>query len=251
MKHIIKFLCLTLFITVCCKKVNSLKYRSDNLNKIYKGTCENEDCAEVTIDYVKIIGEEMVSERINLKIKDFIISSLNFNVEDSTQYNNISEAANNFLDSYAADKSEFPDIGTYFAEIVVSESYISRQLLCYEMSQYMYTGGAHGYGSTWYLNIDPLTGDDVPSEELFKNEVEFTAFAESKFIKEMEIPEGESINSTGFWFENDIFYLPETIGFTKDQLIILYNQYEIASYAQGPIDLVIPLEEARPFLNFE
>ncbi len=60
----------------------------------------------------------------------------------------------------------------------------------------------------------------------------------------------ESINSTGFWFENDRFYLPESIGLSKTNLLLVYNQYEIASYAGGPVALKIPLEELKEYLNF-
>jgi hypothetical protein len=39
------------------------------------------------------------------------------------------------------------------------------------------------------------------------------------------------------------------IGFTEGTIILLYNQYDIASYAAGPIELEISREEAKPFLK--
>ena len=67
----------------------------------------------------------------------------------------------------------------------------------------------------------------------------------------MEIPEDKPINSTGFWFENNTFYLPESIGFTKENVILLYNQYEIASYSSGPVELEISLEKVLPYLKIK
>ena len=79
----------------------------------------------------------------------------------------------------------------------------------------------------------------------------FTAFAEKKFRSEQNIAKDQSINENGFWFENDTFYLPESVGFTQDSLIFVYNQYDIASYADGPIELKIAMKEAEPFLSID
>ena len=42
-------------------------------------------------------------------------------------------------------------------------------------------------------------------------------------------------------FEEDRFSLPENLGFTPGGLELLYNPYEVASYADGPISLVLPI----------
>ncbi len=164
----------------------------------------------------------------------------------------IQEAATGFIEIYNADKAQFQDIaGEYFAEISVTEIYTSKEHLCFEMRQYLFTGGAHGYGTTSFLNIDPQTGEELSLNELFKNKKEFTAFAEKQFRTEKKIAKDQSINEKGFWFENDEFYLPESVGFTQDSVIFVFNQYDIASYADGPIELKIALKDAKPFLNID
>ena len=45
------------------------------------------------------------------------------------------------------------------------------------------------------------------------------------------------------------FELPESLGYSDEGLIILYNPYEIASYAQGIIEFSIPYEDVNSFLN--
>src|SRR5690606_11666613 len=65
------------------------------------------------------------------------------------------------------------------------------------------------------------------------------------------IPATESINSTGFMFENDVFYLPRNIGFTDDGLLLVYERYEVASYADGPIRLTFPYPEIGRFLKLK
>ena len=108
-----------------------------------------------------------------------------------------------------------------------------------------------------FLNIDGATRPMRPysplkyieNTNLFVNYSEFEAFAETKFKEAFDIPESDTINASGFWFENDNFYLPETIGFDENNLIIVYNSYEIAPYAAGPIVLEIPLTEVASFLD--
>tara|TARA_B100000795_G_C22768110_1_gene426621 strand:+ start:1279 stop:1413 length:135 start_codon:yes stop_codon:yes gene_type:complete len=43
--------------------------------------------------------------------------------------------------------------------------------------------------------------------------------------------------------------LPESIGMSNTEVIIIYNQYEIASYIDGPIEIRIPMDDAKPYLN--
>ena len=99
-----------------------------------------------------------------------------------------------------------------------------------------------------FLNFDKKKGTELENWELFKSTEKFEAFAEAKFREQEAIPKGESINHTGLMFEKDSFYLPENIGFTKDGLKLLYNPYEVASYDDGTIELVLSHSEIKKYL---
>jgi len=199
---------------------------------------------------VEVLGDSDISEKINGKLKNFIFTALLLGEDTISTAKTIQEAATGFVKVYNTDKARFPDMaGKYFAEISVTETYRSPEHLCFELRQYLYAGGAHGYGTTSFINIDPKTGDELPLQKLFKNEKEFVVFAENIFRKKQKIATEQSLNETGFWFENEKFHLPETVGFTTDSLIFVYNQYDIASYADGPIELKIAMKEAAPFLS--
>ncbi len=239
-------------ISVGCNQEKNIETSSESFTEKELKICENNKCPEVTINYVEVFGDDEVSEKINKKIKNFIFSSLLMGEDTIPTAKTIQEAVTGFIEAYNADKVQFTDMaGEYFAEISVNEIYSSKELMCFEMRQYLFTGGAHGYGTTSFLNIDPKTGEELTSKELFKNNKEFIAFAEKKFREQQKIEQGQSINENGFWFENDKFYLPESVGFTKDSLIFVYNQYDITSYADGPIELKIDIKEAEPFLSID
>tara|TARA_R110000851_G_scaffold333364_1_gene512514 strand:- start:247042 stop:247800 length:759 start_codon:yes stop_codon:yes gene_type:complete len=239
-------------ISMGCNQEKNIEISSQSFTERELAICKDSKCPEVTINYVEVFGDDEISEKINTKIRNFIFSSLLMGEDTIPTAKSIEEAAINFIETYNADKAQFPDMaGEYFAEISVNEIFSSEEHLCFELRQYLFTGGAHGYGTTSFLNIDPKTGEELTSKELFKNSKEFTAFAEKKFRSEQNIAKDQSINENGFWFENDTFYLPESVGFTQDSLIFVYNQYDIASYADGPIELKIAMKEAEPFLSID
>src|SRR5690606_14661205 len=252
MNNKISVVALIALISVGCNQEKNIEIASESFTEKELSICKNSKCPEVTINYVEVFGDDEVSEKINKKIKNFIFTSLLMGEDTIPTAKSIQEAATGFMEVYNADKAQFPDMaGEYFAEISVNEIVTSKEHLCFERRQYLFTGGAHGYGTTSFLNIDPKTGEELTSKELFKNNEAFTAFAEKKFRGQQNIAKDQSINENGFWFENDEFYLPESVGFTQDSLIFVYNQYDIASYADGPIELKIAMKEAEPFLSID
>lgn len=243
---------LVLIALTSCTQDRSIEFSSQSLTEKELSYCKDKDCPEVTINYVEVFGNESIAGKINNKIKSFIYQSLLLGEDTTPTAKTIEEAATGFIEGYYADKEQFPDMaGEYFAEISVNEIYNTENHICFELRQYLYTGGAHGYGTTTFLNINPRTGEELSANEIFKNKNEFVDFAEEKFRAQQEIDKNESINATGFTFENDKFSLPESFGFIQDSLIFVYNQYEIASYADGPIELKIALKEAKPFLKID
>lgn len=250
MSNKIKILLLVLIVTISCNEEVTNILTSENFSEEFKGNCLSDDCAKVTIDYCKIVGEKEITDKINFTVGNSIIYYLKGNYEKNIRATTITEAANNFLKSYENDKKEFPDLSPYEVEIAITNSYSSPSVLCLKTDFYSFTGGAHGNGSIKFLNFDPLTGDLKTTSSLVKDKKEFSDYAEKVFRKEKNIPEEDMINSTGFWFENDKFYLPESIGISKTEIIIIYNPYEIASYADGPIEIRISRDEAQPYLNF-
>jgi len=73
---------------------------------------------------------------------------------------------------------------------------------------------------------------------------------ELKFRKHFEIPTGASINSTGFLFDNDIFKLPSNVGFSKYGVVFHYNQYEAASYTNGPLEFTMSYQKLKAYLKY-
>lgn len=240
-----------LTLVLGCKRQAPLVFSSESFTEDSLASCQNMGCPEITINYLKVAGEEFIADKLNSAIKTYIIEALVIGEDSIPNVRSISEAASNFIQTYRMHSAEFPDMAAeYFAEINVSESYISEEIISLKLHQYQYTGGAHGYEKISFKNMDPKTGLEIPSVDLFKNSKELSILIEKRFREIHNIPSKESINSTGYWFDNDAFYLPETIGFRKDTMLLIYNQYEIASYADGPVEMRISKEEIKEYLKY-
>ena len=127
--------------------------------------------------------------------------------------------------------------------------YTSDALINIELTHYSFTGGAHGYGGKRSLLFDVETGKVISNDKLFKNQLEFKKMAESKFRAKYNIGAKTVINATDFMFENNEFQLPQTYFYTKEGFLLYYNVYEIASYAQGNFEVLIPYTEMKPYLK--
>lgn len=250
MNYKITLLLLIGMFVISCEKERNLEMTSESLTENELGICKDRNCPEITINYLHASGKKEIAEKINKRIDDFIIESLMYEEDSPQTASSIEEAASNFARIYFEDESRFPDMAAdYFAEISVSEIFSSDTLISFEMRQYLFTGGAHGFGTVSFLNVDPKTGNEFTLDDLVKDKKRFTALAEKEFRHQQNIQKDQSINERGFWFEEDTFYLPQTVGFTSDSLIFVYNQYDIASYADGQIELKIPMTEAKPLLK--
>ena len=210
--------------------------------------CNN--CPKVTIHIPRALDDKPISNIINNSVKEEVISLLIY--DDEIEATNIEEAIQSFKNGYLELKKMYPDepVG-WEADIEGKVTYEDKNILTIQVNAYSFTGGAHGFSSTRFLNFDKAKVLEMETMELFKDPLEFQSFAEGKFRDQEKIPVNGSINATGFMFEDDKFYLPENIGFTQEGLQLFYEQYEVASYADGPIILTLKFKELEPYLKFK
>ncbi len=263
MKKLFSFSILLLLLVTACKndtekkietskdsttsEIKTLQLTTGTIEANQFEICQENDCPKVELNYLVAEGEH--SERINQQNEAYLIEIFN-STPDSSSAETLDEAAKKFIKEYFNFKNEFPESpATYEAEVTQEELVKNDSLLTYKTKFYLFTGGAHGYGATRFLNFNPKTGNRLTNAQLFSDEAAFTEFAEQKFRAQYEIT-SESINSKGFFFEDDVYKLPENIAITNDEVILIYNPYEAASYAQGQLELVINKTEVEQFLNY-
>ena len=234
---------LSLSMLFSCKNDNALTFELLNFKS---EVCAN--CPQVSITIPKALDENKISETLNTVLEEEIITLLLFNEE--VEVNSIPDAIASFKEGFHVLQEQYTDENTIWkAKIDAVITYEDASVLTVELIAYLFTGGAHGYTSIRLLNFDKKKGNEIENRQLFKDKDGFQKYAENQFRNQENIPQDKSINDTGFMFDNNSFYLPENIGYTKEGLQLIYNQYEVASYADGPIEVLLPYVEIKKFLE--
>lgn len=213
--------------------------------------------------------------------QDSIVSSIDFvfyTSLDSAYKRNINEAIQSFTSEISGCKKAIEEhlTETYFTDVInqferdyQEESINShliwsidlsfgindkfRQFAQLNLLGWVYTGGAHGNGVNRIMYFNKSTGEEIKINDFFLNLDELNKLGEFYFRKSREIDAKVDLNEAGYWFDDGRFYLPDNFYREKDNIVFFYNQYEIAPYSEGVIELIIPIEKLQPYMvyNFE
>ena len=231
------------------EEIKSLSFSSKTIEeKLNDCLPENGDCTFISLSFPVAENGKDQAEKINNSIDSFLQNTIDFN--DDGEARKPEELVKNFLEDYQETASDFPEYELPWEATVIGKvAYRSPEIISIKFNTDMFTGGAHGYRSTNYLNFDPATGEKLNSEAIFTSE--FIDFVEKDFRQKQDIPLDSNINSTGMFFENDSFHLPANIGFTQEEIILHYNAYEIAPYSSGSFVLSYPWDSIQQFLKLK
>ena len=244
MKH---FIIYTLLLFSAAQCSNELVFEEESFQQKTTMPCK-ENCPSISVKIPVANAVPVVADSINKKVFSVMKEIIYFGEKPYTATNYNSLLAS-FIDSYEKLQKEFPnDKFGWEADIEGYVKYQSDAVLNIEIKHYTYTGGAHGYQGLRSLLFDPNTGKSISNDELFSDKAAFKAFAEKKFRTKYKIPANKSINATGLMFEKEKFQLPQNIFYTDKGLLLYYNSYEAASYADGPKELLLPYTEVNDYL---
>ncbi len=221
---------------------SSVAFELENI-KVQSPICEKDTiaCTQVNINYPVFKSDlgKITVETLNEDITSLILKS-SLNPED--QYTSIKEACDGFLADYAAFKEQVPsEVPGWEIEIKADVINNNSEYLSIMVSDYSYLGGAHPNQSNQFLNYKVSTGKGITLEDLVKDITDLKKLAEAEFRALKGLSNTDDLNEAGYLFEAGIFQLPEHFGIQNDQLLLYYNNYDIASYAEGRTILKLPL----------
>lgn len=233
---------LSLIVLFACQDGQEIRFTP----REYLGS-ECGDCPAVQVQIPEASADRAIGRAVNQAVREEVIAWLDY--DEVAAATDIPEAIETFRAGYRELREQYPDeLAVWEASITGTPAYDSGELLSMRLEGYIYTGGAHGFSRIRYLNFDKRAARELDNRELFNNLPQLEALAEKAFRDSQGIEAGAGINSTGFMFEDNRFSLPENIGFEPEGMVLLYNPYEVASYADGPVRVVVPYEEVAPYL---
>lgn len=108
------------------------------------------------------------------------------------------------------------------------------RILTLATNHYYFTGGAHGNYYTVLQSFDLKEAKEIHFTDLFRPD------AKDQLTE---------VLSQWSEFKSEDIYPTENVGFTAEGLLFNYPPYEIGSYADGEIEIVLPYDVARDYLS--
>ncbi len=242
-----------LLITSCSEnsdKDYQINYKMIKFEK-YFGDCDtlNRGCAKISFEYPEII--KAVDDNVKDSLKSYVMGTLLSNYYEQ-KAKSLDEMAELFFDDYESFYSEMPEykIG-WELNNTISVIFNNSSIVSFQSDFYHFTGGAHGISGTLFTNFNSHDGKKLSLDDLlitgYNNKL--NDIAEKIFRRNYELTPDASLEEAGFWFEGNKFALNDNFGIKNDGLIFFFNSYEIASYATGPTEIIIPYEEIKDLID--
>lgn len=237
MRQILTFLIFLIVLNSCTSELKPVIFKISSVETSFD--------ADIRVTFDKAMGDSELSEAINAHVESTIISTIN----PSEIRSELNTVLKDFNSEYVNFKKEFPTDSEPVWELHIETEilYQSPDIITLAISTYEFQGGAHGNDKIKFLNLNAQSGEVLNQNDIISNSSAFKLLAEKYFIKSLT-SKVDKLNIEDFFFGKS-FQLPENIGFSDDGLVLLYNVYEVASYAQGYTEFVIPFEAVESYLK--
>lgn len=130
--------------------------------------------------------------------------------------------------------------------------YNQEGLICYTVHTERYRGGAHGSSEKMHYVVNCRTGEQVQEDDIFMNEYQkdLSEILIEHIMKINQVENAADLENIGFFSVEEI--APNNnflIG--EEGITYTFNEYEIAAYAVGNIQVFIPYDEIRHLIKQE
>ncbi len=159
---------------------------------------------------------------------------------------------NTFADEKETEILENPFFRNSNNDLGCSVNSETKRLICLQFVFYEYSGGAHGITGISFINADKLEKKVIKIEDVLLNpgSLQLLRILESRFRIQSGAPPGRKLSELGL-FEDRIMKLSDNFYIEEKGIGFFYNQYEIAPYAAGPIDIFVPYSDLKGHLKAE
>lgn len=211
-----------------------------------KVTEDNQHCVKIHIQYPEIENTPVLDmrEQLNRKIQSIILSSS----PDEKTPDSIEQMAYLFIQNYKKETIDNP--ANWHLKKVVEVLISTPQVISFAINESGYTGGAHGFYTQSFLNIDLDIMQDIKLSDVLlpSYEAELNVTGEKIFRQVRELSPDTDLEKAGYWFE-DGFALHDNFAVTSTGLLFYFNAYDIAPYAMGATEVLIPYSEIQNLID--
>jgi hypothetical protein len=217
------------------------------------GPCpsDTEKCLTMKAEYpVFASGDATWAKTLNDDVMRFVLPQFKYEGENSPGETSIEQS----FDAMEGDfktvlRNELAGTSGWFTEVSVKpESILGGHYLNLKSSVSSFLGGAHPNSFLQLKVYDCAAKSAVDWHDLVTDTTALLALAETKFLAQSGLKAGVNYEAEGYWFAGNRFSLPSNFALTESGFYFYYNAYEVASYAQGSIELSVTFNEAKDIL---
>lgn len=253
MKNWVTIVLISLLVSCSGKKeVESfnLNYEMMTTRIESSGGCPNEGVPCASFEVIYPVFENLKPE-IAAKFSERINNAVAYDNPEASDFS-IKQMGEQFVHDFEKYQQDFPDntMGWFFKTSFTVQLLVDT-LMSVSANSEFFTGGAHGGYTVYYVNINPSTGDEIKLQSVLKPGFEKTLNEEGEksFRLVRGLSAGDELAEKGFEFPDGKFQLNTNYGFKKEGIVFFFNSYEIAPYALGPTEVLIPWEVLADWRN--
>jgi len=240
---------------------NDISFETIEVEKTYNllENPENPNCnLQIKFTYPSRFGDKEILKKIQTQ---FVSSYFGEAYETLSPEEAVKNYTDDYIEAYKDLEDDFKQevarakdspVGSWFSyyEMSVNEiAYNRNNLLSYIVTFENYTGGAHGAHS--YLNhvINLKTGELLSEKDIFVNSYQddLAQLLIEAIAKQNNVEDPKELEDMGFFSVDEIYpngnFLVDETGITYS-----FNEYEIAAYVVGVINVQLPYESLQNLL---
>jgi hypothetical protein len=219
------------------------------------GDCPSPEqrCLTVSMHYpVAEHGVDSVRNKINDYTRRLLLSTIHLGDIPLSPDTPLDSALADFGEDYMDFLEEMPDYDMSWAVETEGKMILdTRKLTSLEFSIYSFLGGAHPNSFVDLSTFSKETGERMDITAILKDTTSILPLLEQEFRKARDLAPAASLEEEGFWFPNGQVTIPANYAMVPAGLKLYFNPYEVAPYALGPTEVLLPLEQILPFLKIE
>lgn len=211
---------------------------------------------DVAVDYFLLRDKSQGTRLINDSLRQLVVNSVVGWLDSALVASqpdaraDLAKATLLFADSYRDMAREMGGLeGCWELKTSVDTAYSNERVLTAKCETYAYTGGAHPNSNLSFYTFDRRTGQTLDLTDMISDTTVLLNVVEQAFRKQQQVPSPISLEERGYFLRDGQFFLPANIGLSRQGMIFYYNPYEIAAYAVGPIEVVVPYEQLNGILR--
>ena len=230
---------------------SQLKIEKIKIEKKSEGCEKNSlhDCAELKIEYPYLSGSK--NNKAIVSINNNIKLQLLQPILDEGEYNSLDSLVSAYFNEFnLVLKETVQPVQGWQIERIMKVRYQSAKILAIEYSDYSYLGGAHPNSFLTYSNYNLENGEQVSLDDCFNKDYveQLNSIGEKIFRQQKNLTSKSDLNSEGYWFDENKFELNDNFAIIQNGLLFYFNAYDIAPYAMGSTELIIPYSEIKQLI---